>query len=280
MTTSRDDLGSQLGHVLWLGGMSGVGKTTAARALARRHDLRLYSFDAYNYAHAPRLPKETMTLDEIWVDMTPAELADWFEEKSRERFPLVLADLLALEDEAPVIVDGPQLLPELVAPLAASPDHVLYIVAPRSMQEQLVRARGSGVSSRVRDAERSRLNRLGRDEELVRRLRTTAAVHGFSVVDVDDVTETLPAIERHFEPLLAEWLAAPHGDVSRRRRDENDARMFQWRAFSDEMEAEPSGKLDFACECDTPGCTLFVPRGLPEAEAAKARGDLLIAAPH
>ena len=270
----------RLARVFWLGGMSGVGKTTAARALARRHDLRLYSFDAYNFAHAPRLPPETRTLDEIWVEMTPEELADWFEEKSRERFPLVLADLLAFEDEAPVLVDGPQLLPELVAPLAASPDHVLYVVAPRAVQEQLVRARGSGVSGRVRDPERSRLNRLGRDEELVRRLRTTAAVHGFSVVDVDDVAETLPAIQRHFEPLLAEWIAAPHGDVSRRRRDENDARMFQWRAFTDTMEAEPGGKLDFACECDTPGCTLVAPRGLPEAEAARARGEPLIATPH
>lgn len=269
----------RLARVFWLGGMSGVGKTTAARALARRHDLRLYSFDAHNFAHAPRLPKETRTLDEIWVEMTPEELADWFEEKSRERFPLVLADLLALEDEAPVIVDGPQLLPELVAPLAASPQHVLYVVASRSMQEPLVRGRGSGVSSKVRDPEQSRRNRLARDEELVRRLRA-AAPHGLRIAEVQDVRETLPTIERHFEPLLAGWISSPHGDVSRRRRDENDARLFQWRAFNDSMGVEPSGELDFACECDTPGCALPVPSGLAEAEAARARGERLIAAMH
>ncbi|HEY5693838.1 MAG TPA: hypothetical protein VIR14_04965 [Gaiellaceae bacterium] len=270
----------RLARVFWLGGMSGVGKTTAARALARRHDLRLYSFDAYNFAHAPRLPEEPRTLDEIWVDMTPEELADWFEEKSRERFPLVLGDVLGLEDEAPVIVDGPQLLPELVAPLAASPQHVLYVVAPRRTQEALVRARGSGVSSRVRDPEQSRRNRLARDEELVRRLRATAATHGFGIAEVQDVTETLPTVERHFEPLLGEWIGAPHGDVSRRRREENDARMFQWRAYNDSMGVEPSGELDFACECDTPGCTLFATRGLAEAEAARARGERLLATAH
>ncbi len=270
----------RLDRVFWLGGMSGVGKTTAARALARRHDLRLYSFDAHNFAHAPRLPQETRTLDEIWVEMTPDELADWFEEKSRERFPLVLEDLLALEDEAPVIVDGPQLLPELVAPLAASPGHVFYVIASRSMQEPLVRARGSGVSSKVRDPELARLNRLGRDEELVRRLRTSAAAHGFQVAGVQDVTQTLPTIERHFEPLLAEWIAAPHGDVSRRRRDENDARLYQWRAYNDAMGIEPSGELDLACECDTPGCLHRVSTGLPEAEAVRARGDRLIAPAH
>jgi len=68
--------------------MSGVGKTTAARALARRHDLRLYSFDAHQFEHASRPLPETRTLDEIWVDTTPEELADWFEERCRERFGL------------------------------------------------------------------------------------------------------------------------------------------------------------------------------------------------
>jgi hypothetical protein len=270
----------RLARVFWLGGMSGVGKTTAARALARRHDLRLYSFDAYNFAHAPLLPEETRTPDEIWVDMTPEELADWFEDRSRERFALVLADLLALEDEAPVIVDGPQLLPELVAPLAASPQQVLYVVGSREMQEPLVRARGSGVSGEVRDPERAVLNRLGRDEELVRRLRADAAGHGFKVAEVQGVTETLPTIARHFEPLLAEWIAAPHGDVSRRRRDENDARLFQWRAYTDSMGVDPSGELDLACECDIPGCTRTVSTGLSEAEARRARGDRLVAAAH
>ncbi len=257
--------------------MSGVGKTTAARALARRHDLRLYSFDAHQFEHASKLPPETRTLDEIWVDMTPEELADWFEERCRERFPLVLEDLQAIDDEAPVLVDGPQALPELVAPVAASPGHVLYVVATREMQEPLVRARGSGIASQVCDPERATANRLGRDAELVRRLRRGAEAHGFPVVEVQDVTETLPAIARHFEPLLADWITAPHGDVGARRHDENDARMRQWRFYMDSIEAEPSGELDFACECDTPGCALVVPLGLLEAEAARAHSARLLA---
>jgi hypothetical protein len=76
--------------VLWLGGMSGVGKTTAARAFASEHDLWLYCFDARSYEHAAKMPSDDLTLDERWVDTTPEELANWFEEYSRQRFPLVL----------------------------------------------------------------------------------------------------------------------------------------------------------------------------------------------
>jgi AAA domain-containing protein len=267
----------RLARVFWLGGMSGVGKTTAARALARRHDLCLYSFDAYQFEHAGRLPPETRTLDEIWVDTTPEALADWFEERCRERFPLVLADILGLHDDAPVLVDGPQALPDLVAPLVPSPEHALYVAASREMQEPLVRARGSGVASQVRDPERAVANRLGRDEELVRRLRADALKHGLPLVEVADVSETLPAIARHFEPLLAGWIDAPHGDVAARRRDENDARLRQWRFYIDSIGAEPTGDLDFACECEAPGCELFVTSGLPEAEAARERGEPLLA---
>jgi hypothetical protein len=151
------------------------------------------------------------------VDTTPKALADWFEERCRERFPLVLSDVMGLRDDTPVLVDGPHALPELVAPLIPSPEHVLYVVASREMQERLVRARGSGVASQVRDPERALANRLGRDEELVRRLRAGAAEHRLPLVEVADVTETLTTVTRHFEPLLAGWIEAPRGDMAARR---------------------------------------------------------------
>jgi dephospho-CoA kinase len=267
---------SALERVLWLGGMSGVGKTTAARLFAHRHDLRLYSLDARTYEHASRLPPETRTLDEIWVEMTPTDLSDWFEEKARERFPLVVEDLLAIRDEAPIVVEGPQLLPELVAPLLASLERVLYVVAPPQIQQPLVSARGSDLAVRTGSPERARANRLARDEELARRLRVNAEAHGLPLVEVADVTDTLPAVERHFGPSVAAWIAEPHGDVAARRRDENDARLRQWRAHVDAMAIEASGEIDLACECEAPGCEVPVTIGLLDAEAARARDEPLL----
>ena len=45
----------RLGHVYWIGGGSGAGKSTIARRLAARHGLRLYATDEVMRDHA-RLP--------------------------------------------------------------------------------------------------------------------------------------------------------------------------------------------------------------------------------
>ena len=48
-------LRDRLGHVYWIGGGSGAGKSTIARRLAARHGLRLYATDEVMRDHA-RLP--------------------------------------------------------------------------------------------------------------------------------------------------------------------------------------------------------------------------------
>jgi cytidylate kinase len=45
---------ARMANVFWLGGGCGSGKTTIARVLCRRLDLRLYPIDGYTYAHAER----------------------------------------------------------------------------------------------------------------------------------------------------------------------------------------------------------------------------------
>lgn len=253
--------------------MSGVGKTTAALTLAHRYDLRCYTIDARTYEHAAKLPPDKRTLDERWVDTTPEELANWFEDGSRERFTLILEDLAAIDDEAPVLVEGPQVLPDLVPDFGQA----LFVVARPELQQRLVQARGPGVSARTRDPERALANRLGRDEILAERLRETAAEHGFAVVEVREVEETLPAVEARLLTLLEPWLARPHGDVGGRRREENDVRLRQWRSHVDAVGLENPGEIDLACECDRPGCELPIHTGLFAAEDARERDEPLLA---
>jgi len=267
--------------VLWLGGMSGVGKTTAARAIARRYDVRLYSLDSRTYEHAAALPVETRTPDEIWVDSTAEALADWFEDMARARFPLVVADLLEIEDAAPIIVDGPQVLPELVAPLLRSPAQALYVFARAELHRQLVTERGSLTDSQTRDPDRARENRLRRDEVLVERLRAEAPNHDLPIAQVADVTETKPLVEQHFAPFLSAWAAVgDHGDFVARRRDENDARLRQWRLYANDVPDAAEGEIDLACECQIEGCTKLVRIPLADAEAVRAAALRLLSPGH
>jgi hypothetical protein len=282
---SPSDLRKRLVHVLWLGGMSGVGKTTGARKVARRYDLRLYSLDAHNYAHAERTDPErhpalasfsTLSPDELWVQPEPESIAERFVASSRERLELVIEDLLGLPDDAPVIADGPQLLPAFVAPLVQSVEQALFILAQPHTQEQLVRERGTSV--RVSHPDRALENRLRRDELLSERVQREANEHGFTVIEVTHAADTEAAIEEHFAPLLAAWLAGgDRGDVSARRREENDARLRQWRWYSTEIPKATDGELALACECSTPACAETVSITLPAAETARERGEAFLA---
>ena len=148
--------------------MSGIGKTTAARRVARRHDVWLYSVDARTYAHAEamRVPALTMTVDELWLERSPEQMVDDFLDEARARFSLIRAEIAAIpEDGAPVLAEGPQLLPGLV------PEPALFVVASPALQRELLGRRGSLTHSATSDPERAFANRVRRDELLAQRLR-------------------------------------------------------------------------------------------------------------
>lgn len=242
--------------------MSGVGKTTAAKAVARRHDLWLYSIDARTYAHAEAMdsPSLRMTMNELWVERTPLQMADDFEAEARDRFALVLADLAVIPvDGAPVLAEGPQLQPELV------PEPVLFLAAASELQRELLASRGSFTYSSTSDPDRAFASRIRRDELLTERLQART-----DVVEVSNVSETEQLIERFVRAHAHEWLAREdHGDIAARRRDENDRTADQWRRYA---AVEPRARdltFDFACECGRPGCTDVVTFTLDEALSSR-----------
>src|SRR5690349_6940994 len=122
MTNGNQELASRLEHVIWLGGMSAVGKTTGARTVARHYDLRLYSIDSYTYVHTRRTDParhpalasySILSPDQLWVEPEPEAIVERFVAASHERLELVIEDLLALPADAPILVEGPHLLPSL-----------------------------------------------------------------------------------------------------------------------------------------------------------------------
>jgi len=106
---------NDLGHVRWIGGGSGAGKTTLARRLAGRSGLRLYSTDATISAHSRRLSQaeapllatfRSMSVDERWLQQEPATMYRTFPWFHGEGFDLVIEDLRELPRDKIILVEG------------------------------------------------------------------------------------------------------------------------------------------------------------------------------
>ena len=102
---------------------------------------------------------------------TPEELAARFLAAAGERVPLVLEDLAALGGATLVIAEGPMLLPDLVTPHLASPEHALFLVPTDAFSERMLTLRGGGRALGTSDPERAHSALLGCDKQRNRNVR-------------------------------------------------------------------------------------------------------------
>jgi len=278
-------LRSGLDHVLWIGGAQGAGKSTAARAFAHRKGLRLYFVDAFTYSHIERAetgPYPAMrafaakTMDERWLHPEPEEMADEFIEYSQDRFRIILDDLLGLPTEPAIVAEGPQLLPELVAPLLARPEAGLWLVPTPRLQRGLLDLRPSAGPDHTSDADLVRAKMTRRNELIADRIRSTALEQSLALVEIDAYEQALEALEQR--------LAAPRSEpdpatVRELRRDENLMVVDQIRRYlaSDEGPAEPAKLFPLSCECAQLGCIHRVDIGLADYELLVREGGFLSA---
>ena len=261
-----------LPHVLWLGGISGVGKTSAALEFSRRYDVRLFSA-GQTFTHSEELVREARMLEE-YADARGGELAAAYEAIARERFRVAVDRLLALPDDAPVLAEGRFLLPDLVAPFAASPQHALFAVAAEAMQRRTLATRRREKSDAAAQA------RFVLDQAIADRIVSAAEERRLTVVEVQDPADVFPAVEAQFVPVLRPWL---EGDVrvgrAQRRREMNDERLryIRGRMHASGFTGDPVLRL--RCECDD-DCSERFAVTLQEAEAARANGRPLLARGH
>ena len=207
----------RLGHVLWIGGGTGAGKSSVASALAERYGLARYDYDWHDSRdhtertrpdrHPHRAAFLAMSLDERWVLHTPREMADNAIGSFRDRFEMVIEDLLALPRDRAVVADGFGLLPELIHPLTASHHQAVFLLPTPEFRAVALERRGWRTIDGTSDADRARANRLARDELLTEYVRQTAAGLGFATISVDGtrgLDEITAEVDRRFSPLLVQ----------------------------------------------------------------------------
>lgn len=186
----------RLRHVRWIGGGSGAGKSTVARALAAEYGLRLYQSDDTLSDHARRsnpidhpLMHEflAMHMDERWVNRSPSVMLETFHGFQGEMFEFIVDDLLALPADPPIVAEGFRLLPRLVAPLLSRTDQAVWLVPTPEFRRAAFEARGFTweIPRKTGDPQRALANLLARDALFTGQITTEATAMSLPVIAVD-----------------------------------------------------------------------------------------------
>jgi hypothetical protein len=252
---------------LFVGGGTGGGKTTLARALSGLHGLRLLPIDALWYEHAERSNETPLPADAAWLERTPATQAADFERVSRLMLGYVLEDLPRLPDQPAVVVEGPQVVPDVL------PEHAraLFLIPSPDFQRANLSARPMPSS----DPARALANRLVKDRLYADRIEKLARERGYTVIAIDG-TRAPDEIRSQAENEFRDFLAASEPvDLPAVRRWENGkiARNAREWAASGDHRTSSEMTISFACECGRLGCCERVRLTLAEFDVARSRSS-------
>jgi 2-phosphoglycerate kinase len=200
----------KLSHVFWIGGATDSGKSTVARIIAERRQFLVCHYDERDRAHHEQLARTSSyyrdyieaSLDERWVFIEPKALLQRTLLSFRDRFSLMIEDLLAYPNEQTIIAEGFGLLPELLAPVLSSPSQAVWLVPTQEFKQASMIRRGKpSFGLRVSDPATARSNLLARDKLLANYFREQVPGYGYIFYEVDGSIppdELAITIEQHF----------------------------------------------------------------------------------
>ncbi|MBW8885744.1 MAG: hypothetical protein JF612_13420, partial [Planctomycetia bacterium] len=181
----------QLGHVLWIGGTPCSGKTSIARLLAETYQLQIYHCDEAFETHKLHMSATrkllTISWDELWMQPIDTLVADVFA-IYREEFQLIMDDLRALPPWPPILAEGMALLPDLIAPMLASPDRAVWVIPTPDFQHERYPLRGAWVQDILQqcaDPSQAFRNWMNRDIASARIIAAATVARGLQMIEVD-----------------------------------------------------------------------------------------------
>jgi len=210
----EQQLGQALSHVLWIGGATDSGKTTISRIMAQRWGLGVYDYDRRDRPQIERLAQThanyraflAASVEENWVRPEPEDLLQFTLQAFRDRFPLVIEELLALPREPMIVAEGHGLIPELVAPALSSKRQAIWLVPTEAFKWVSMKRRNKpSFRDQTSDPERATHNVFARDMLLAECVKAQVGARGLTVYQVDgsrSAEEMATLVEQHFEPLL------------------------------------------------------------------------------
>lgn len=177
-------------------------------------------------------------------------------------FGYVMEDLTALPEQPTAIVEGPQILPDLLRPEASA----VFLIPTADFQRNVLSARPMPSS----DPERALAARLVKDRLHAHRVATLANERGFPVLELDGLRppeEMLALVQGMFADLLRESEPLDLTAV-RKWENENTARNLRAWISSGDLRGNAEMLFPFACECGRLGCAARVELRLGQIDTA------------
>lgn len=211
-----DDLRDRLSHVLWIGGGPCVGKTTLARMLAGKYDLKIYNLDRHHVREHRLRPGgvpqgwDELSMDDRWVRPSPRALAERDIASWTARFRFVIEDLLGLPTGRRIVAEGPSAFPWCVSQVVRSTHQAIFLLPTPELRDAVLARRhrdapGEAIAAKTSDPERARRNIRDRDALMAERIATSCDELGLRHERVDgsrDLDDSLLLLEEHFRPHL------------------------------------------------------------------------------
>lgn len=216
-----EDVRQRLSHVLWIGGGPCVGKTTLARLLAGKYDLKIYNLDWHLVReHRSRMGAipgaisdgwDDLSMDDRWLLPTPQVMAEREIASWTARFQLVVEDLLALPGGRAIVAEGPSAFPWSVAKMIASSHQAIFLLPTREFTAAVLsrRNRDGAGAAHTSEPEQARQNIHERNELMAARIRASCDELGLRYERIDgsrDIDDALGLFEEHFRPHLPSGL--------------------------------------------------------------------------
>jgi hypothetical protein len=200
-----------LAHVYWLSGSPCSGKSSIAAAIAQKQGWQVYSCDEAFFRHQKLITPEAQPVFSRVMGLAQEEL--WMRSVERqvreeiilyqEEFPFILAELLALDAQRPVIAEGAALLPDLVLPYLQDARRY-YAIVPSPEFQLAQYSKREWIHDHLNqcsDPQQAFRNWMERDIRFARHARAEAEQRGLACMIVDGkqtIEENTLAVERWF----------------------------------------------------------------------------------
>jgi hypothetical protein len=203
--------GRELRRWYWIGGSPCAGKSSVAAMLATRHGLLHVECDVGAEQRLAKMSGHQLAayedLSALGTCRRLARPPQWQAERElafyREQFDFLLAELAALPAERPAIVEGADLLPDLLQRIGVPMDCAVWMVPTPDFQlrHYAMREWVPAYLQGCPDPEQAFHNWMRRDVLFAKHVRELAASVGGRVIVVESgesLEEAVGIVERHF----------------------------------------------------------------------------------